>query len=337
MKLIHASGDHHDFGKQIGLQTAEEIRNSIRNTPYLQRQTRKLKDTLRRYEATIKETYPAYLEEIKGIAEGAGVAYEDILALNIRELVKVKRNTQSKHDDNCTTLTLVKDKRTIINHNEDGGLQDEAIIIKGTLPSGVRILATTYPGQLPGFATAITSNNTFLAANTLSCNHWRKDGIPKRFITRQALEAKDLATLKRAVLDPRRAQGQNYTFHHDGETYNIEASTREASIQRIKDKYAHCNNFLNRKLLRYEARKPSNATFYRNKVAQERIWDAEDEKDLKLILSSHEYAPKCICMHRETQKNMHTMANVIFDSSKPRTLRIAEGPTCTGHHEDYIL
>jgi len=37
-----------------------------------------------KYQPYLEQSFPQYIEEMTGVAEGAGVSYDDILALNVR-------------------------------------------------------------------------------------------------------------------------------------------------------------------------------------------------------------------------------------------------------------
>ena len=65
-----------------------------------------------RYEAPIAAFRPAYLEEIAGIAEGAGLDPGDVLAINVRTEVmfaaKARQAAAQRHaPDGCTAFAVV--------------------------------------------------------------------------------------------------------------------------------------------------------------------------------------------------------------------------------------
>ncbi len=334
MKIVNFKAKtNYQLGKEISEQTQKSIEKAIKNATWLSKIDQ---EKYKKIKKITEKKFPELIEELKGMSEGANIPFETILKFNIKELIPRKIN---KHpiDEDCTTLTLKNENNTIIAHNEDGNRHADLFIYKGTLPSGIKVLGTGYPGQLIGFATTITSNEIYFSANTLSCRE-TGIGIPKRFITRKAIEYENIQELLKFLKKINRAQGQNYTIHQKEETYNLEASTKAHKITKIKERFAHCNNFIHQDLLKFENRPPSHPTHYRNFVAQHLITQAKNEKDLIKILANRKYAPKSICMlKKDTKQGIITLGSTIYKSSEPNKLIISTKPTNNPNYEQHII
>ncbi|KIV92825.1 hypothetical protein, variant [Exophiala mesophila] len=77
------------------------------------------------FETKVKRKWPHYLEEMKGVADGAGVSLLDILALNVRTEIAFGRWT-----DGCTSLSWQTEKHSFLAQNWDWEIsQQENLIV----------------------------------------------------------------------------------------------------------------------------------------------------------------------------------------------------------------
>lgn len=333
---------NYELGFILGKETKNQINYAIKNTNYLHDKNKELKKIFLKYKEIVEKDFPELIKEIKGIAKSSKNKYETILKMNIRELATHSKLLNNQENDNCSTITLKTNQETIISHNEDGPAYNNIFFVKTSLPnSNNKILSLAYPGQLIGFAVNLIENKnktTYISCNTLSCNN-TKIGIPKRFITREMINQTSLNKIKKTILNPKRAQGQNYTISKNNKIINLEVSTNNYHQREIKENYAHANNFTEKKMLQYESRGKEQATFFRYKNLNKTLKKAKNEKDIIKILSSHKDFPKCICMHKEKNKPTHlaTLANIIYNTKNPKILKINLGETCKNNHKEIIL
>src|SRR5258708_619029 len=126
VRLIEISGPPYEQGRQHGQQAAAEIRKGI---SHYATQVRRLKlsdadlaQIVRRYLPTIEAFEPRYVEEMRGIAQGAGVEFDHVVMLNARtEVLKLATGAEKfghkpvghdpavGHDpdpDGCTTIVV---------------------------------------------------------------------------------------------------------------------------------------------------------------------------------------------------------------------------------------
>jgi isopenicillin-N N-acyltransferase-like protein len=66
------------------------------------------------YQPYLSTNWPEYVSEMKGVAEGAGVTYADILALNVRTEIAF-----GAFSDGCTALVWKGSEKMILGQNWD--------------------------------------------------------------------------------------------------------------------------------------------------------------------------------------------------------------------------
>jgi len=89
MLEVLATGSPHKIGLAHGTISKFSIHGSITFYKALFQSKCKMdwstvKSFALNYQSYLDQNFPQYIEEMRGIAEGAGVSYEDILALNVR-------------------------------------------------------------------------------------------------------------------------------------------------------------------------------------------------------------------------------------------------------------
>lgn len=61
-----------------------------------------------KYQPYLSSSWPEYVEEMKGIADGAGVEYEDILAMNVRTEIAF-----GNFSDGCTAIAWNSEREDV--------------------------------------------------------------------------------------------------------------------------------------------------------------------------------------------------------------------------------
>jgi isopenicillin-N N-acyltransferase-like protein len=223
--LIEVSGSPRERGRQYGEQAADRIRLGIDHYSS-QIASHKLteddiKALVRKFEPTIDRFDPTYLEEMRGIAEGAGVSPESIVLLNARtEILKLSRRPAAEWDalddepDGCTGVVampeVTKEGRLIHAQNWDWKAEcaETAVVLKIRRDDGPDILTFTEAGALArsGFNAA----GIAITANYLETDRdYKKLGVPLALIRRKVLEQKQLAASMHAVYTTRKSAANN--------------------------------------------------------------------------------------------------------------------------------
>ena len=131
--LVRVGGSHFEMGQQIGQACSEQVRHSVQNALTLIEQTyNNLELTwegaqiqAQKYIPFALERYPQYVDELHGIADGAGVAFEELAVVNAMEAVTM----DALHLSKCTSFAVngdsTADEHVLVAHNEDWLPDDE--------------------------------------------------------------------------------------------------------------------------------------------------------------------------------------------------------------------
>lgn len=141
---------------------------------------------------TLQRIYPEILDEIQGIADGAQLARDEILALNIRSEIglTVYEDEPPAITDGCTGLAQVSEdgSKTILAQNWDWieGLETGMIILDITTNAGTRIQFLDEAGLVGKIG--LNSHGFGLCNNALKCGAKTMDKLPTHIMSRRLLE-----------------------------------------------------------------------------------------------------------------------------------------------------
>lgn len=141
--------------------------------------------------------FPSYLEEMSGIAEGAGVPLDNVIAVNmINDLETFMHNAkeQSKH---CSDVFVVSPQGYSAGfahgHNDDWSDVAKGfwyfLSVKAS-PEASNVddcAGVVYPGTLPGWAPTWNSHGMYSTQNTLTPRKSRPDGLACALVQRRAI------------------------------------------------------------------------------------------------------------------------------------------------------
>ncbi|AWM87987.1 C45 family peptidase [Microvirga sp. 17 mud 1-3] len=259
--LVEVSGSPRERGRQYGEQAADRVRLGIEHySEQLGRDNLTAEGIARlvkRFEPTIDRFDSTYLEEMRGIAEGAGVAFESVVLLNARtEILKLaqrpddERNVPDDDPDGCTGVVVLpeaaRDGRLIHAQNWDWKVEcaETAVVLKIRREDGPDILTFTEAGALgrSGFNAA----GIAITANYLETDRdYRRLGVPLALIRRKVLEQKQLAVSMRAVYaTPKSAANNMIVSQANGIAIDFECAPDE-TFQVLPERglIVHANHF----------------------------------------------------------------------------------------------
>ena len=218
--LIEIGGSARERGRQYGEQAAERIRKgSAMYTGLLgglKLGAEEIAGLVRRFIPTIDAFDPAYVEEMRGIAEGANVPFEDVVLLNARtEVVRLaRRGKADRVPDGCTGAVILPEasRDGIVIHGQNWDWRAEcvetAVVLKIRRDDGPDILTFTEAGGLA--RSGFNSAGIAITANYLESDRDRdQSGVPLPLIRRKALEATHLALAIRAVAGTAKSASNN--------------------------------------------------------------------------------------------------------------------------------
>ncbi|XP_011185178.1 beta-alanyl-dopamine/carcinine hydrolase [Zeugodacus cucurbitae] len=217
--VLYTRGTHYDVGFDMGRTFASIIKNFLvlcnpLNESYLPLYN---KDEGRKvYNETlesVKKSFPQYIRELEGIADGAQVEFHKLFLLHMDEITAICANGNGAVAPiGCSSIIVNNENSRVIAHTEDALAATlnhyyfvVAHIISDT-PQGKhkvkeeRFMSLCYAGHLPGYTMSYNHHGLVFTINTLSALHLRSGKTPRHFITRALLSAENyeqaLAVLK---------------------------------------------------------------------------------------------------------------------------------------------
>lgn len=186
-----------------------------------------------------QEHFPHYIEELRGYAEGAGVAFPDLW------IVSIEGDGEIQTSAKCTSIITNEGK--LIGHNEDAdrpGLENSVCLVKKTL-GNLTTFEIYYYNTLGGNSIGVSSFGFAHALNTLFFTG-NKSGIPKNVIARYLLETDDPdATIKKVITLPRVSGYNHNIIDKSGKMWNLELTADKGILTNPASPFAHSNHCLN--------------------------------------------------------------------------------------------
>lgn len=210
--LIAVSGEAHERGRQYGRAAGDRIRKSIeiysRVFDSMNHGWGEIAQLARAYMPVIEHYEASYLEEIRGIAEGAQLEVEKIVALNARtELLygNVKRAlTPLEMAEGCTGVIALPEAtaggHVIHGQNWDwmADCADSAIVMRHELLDGMVFLSFNEAGMIA--RAGMNSSGVAVTGNFLACDGDEgRGGVPIPFVRRRVLTSGTFADAIHAI------------------------------------------------------------------------------------------------------------------------------------------
>jgi isopenicillin-N N-acyltransferase-like protein len=292
---------------------------------------------------------PDLVQEIQGIAEGAGRAFDDIFLLNARSEILFNPQVLAQE---CTTIAalpeVTKNGDMLLAQNWDWYKEvvNCQVILKFGQREGKPALVTfTEAGQLAKIG--MNAAGIGLVVNNLTSDQPRT-GVPWIFLTRRILESSHLAQALGYVLNTARAHSINFLIGYaDSEAVNLETSPVEEHVLWPENGICvHTNHYLkpgqNFRDLK-PLRDPYLSTYLRCRRAQKRMTGLKGEIDvqgIQDILKDHMDKPFSVCVHRnpavEPMRQIVTNLSIVMNLSQ-RQIHYTLGNPCRGTAETIEL
>lgn len=253
--LIDIAGSSRERGRQYGAKATRQVHRSLEI--YRQAFARsgltwdKVRVIASETGQRLASVCPALHDEVLGIAEGAGVAPEEIVALNARTEIFYRCNIPGGAGDGCTGA-IVMPEATADSHllhatNWDWMAEssETTLVLRITPESGPRVLTMTEAGILArcGF----NEHGIAMSGNFLLCQHdGANAGIPIPFVRRGILECTNFDAAMRFVMEAPRSFSTNIMISTIGaEAINLETTPQDVFwLQPCHGILVHANHFM---------------------------------------------------------------------------------------------
>lgn len=350
--LVEVYGTHLEMGRQMGEARRDQVKHSVENGHVMIDQTYNTlgltwhgaKIQARKYLPFVDEHYPQYVDEMRGIAEGANVVFDDIVVLNAMEAMTM----DALHLTRCTSFAVneerTADGHVLAAHNEDWVPEDEndVFVVSAKPDDEPPYLAMTYGGLLPnvGF-------NAYGIAQLIDSVYATDSriGIPRIIVARAVLAARRISGAIGRTLVSHRAAGYNHLIvHESGETYSVEVSARRFEILHGTDGYmVHTNHYVSPNMKEIEDEPEelisSRVRYFRaNRLLRQS--SSHTIKSLQAIQKDHVNLPNSICNHNiegiDPMDRESTITSMVIDLTA-REMHIAWGNPCQNSYHAYHL
>lgn len=347
-----------DYGAQIGKQLRDQILEALNDKNVLRcvrfYETKKGREVVDDFMNQCQKSYSNYMDEIRGMADGAGVPFPTLFIYNIvwqlLDLVDNKEEPIALNDvlspqpgkpdgAGCTDLHVRGEAINIWGHTEDLSAsygKDVFLVVAEVMrndnPSELEsYMAFCNPGMLAGVAWGYNRHGLCMSVNALAAKT-AKAGIGCDFVVRSILSARtvDEAITLASVAGIAGGSSINIaSIHEKGRRVNLETSHAGVAVFEIPcpTVYLHCNWYLHSKNVEEH---PSKSSFHRtnriNALCAEH--KPSSMRDVLEILSDD--ADKNYPVFRGpwalSEPQVRTVCTVLFDIDAERLFLFDEKP-----------
>ena len=346
-QFIKLTGTPFERGKTYGAAAKKEIGISLGLYAKLFKGYANLswdgaKEKALKFEKTIQEYFPEALDEMKGIAEGSGRSYEDILALNCRSELMFAL------PDGCTTLALLPEAakgKTIIAQTWDWLMECRPAnvileIHQDPLPT---ILTVSEAGMVGG--KGLNSNGIGVCLNAMSVGRGQI-GVPLHLMYRGILNSRTITDALDRICEVKRAGAGTFTigsaagvvlsFEYTPDNFDVLMSEGEP--------LCHTNHYLSPLFKGEDKLKGSVAdTHIRYNMLRrltKQYKDGMEIQDVWTVFSNHVNYPDSICSHEDPANPETTRFCTVYATLMDldnRALWVTSGCPCEGPAYPFYL
>lgn len=338
--LYRFSGSHRAIGQQYGEECRELIHQhrDLALERLLQKSDLSYEEVTERtlwYEPWVEHAAPFFCEEIRGLAEGAGISEAEAWLLQLRAEVAIV--TKDEQGDECTSFAIQPEATSngvgLVGQNADlpPFYRDIAIVAEMQFEDIPSILMLLPAGQLSYLG--INDAGVGVSANFLTCDGWRV-GFPRYFFSRMVLTKRSVDEGASLIENLHRASSRNLMMlDGDGKAINLETSvTESARIYPTNGILAHANNYQSPELQHAERSTGIGLTNSQGRHASmQSMLEARhgqlDVEAMKEVLTDRSDPLACVNRHRNDIPELDSMtfASMIMQPSRG-TMDIAVGP-----------
>jgi len=364
---VRASGSYREIGRQIGEAARPQIEASIAfYQEYFAAMSGGLTFGRAASQAAAYLRYaqaytPQLVEELEGMAEGAGRPFMELFVPNCGEEFTTDEPAMSdpaplpvgesaarasgRQGDYCTAVAVNAGGRHVIGHNMDWYVVDveNNVVFDLTLPDGTRILTIAGVPYLPMLG--MNSHGIGNVSNSLHSNDNRV-GLPNTFVRRWSLEAPSVAEARRRGLHPARARGTNQLFlDTSGELLDVESAALASAEVRGEAWLAHTNHYMLAEMASHEAvchQETRTRLSTAGRLLADGVARGDDPVELvATVLRCHEpSSDECICGHPDESEpvgeQIQTVASMICDLDE-RRLYACAGTPCDNPYQVFEM
>jgi len=291
-----------------------------------------------------EEAFPQFVAELRGIAEGAQVPFEEVWTLNCYEgLTDIPQQVWG-----CTSMVARDDQtangHVLMAHNEDWNSvdKDNAYLVHAVPDDGPPFIGMTYGPLLVNIG--LNAEGIAVAIDSVYPTDGRV-GIPRILCSRAVLQARTIGQAIRASVVKLRAGGYSYLLGDpNGEIYCVESSATTHDLIYGDDGWlVHTNCYMSPKMKLIEepgTYSSSNVRLNRARRLLRNQLGSVTVESLQQILRDHVNFPNSICVHDSPEEPPHeremTLVSLVMDLTD-RVVWAAPGPPCEHEYLAYRM
>jgi isopenicillin-N N-acyltransferase-like protein len=338
---IQARGSYRELGRAVGEAAREQVAAALDyyREHFVTIAGIEFAEAERRAQVYLKHArrhLPQYVDELEGLAEGAGQPFSAVMVPNCgEEFTCAGVAAPGGRRSGCTAVALSAGGRHVVGHNMDWYAVDldKNVLFDLTMPDGTRLLSIAGVPYLPMLG--MTSHGIASVSNSLYCNDAR-EGVPNSFVRRWVLEAASVKEGRERACLADRARGSNHLWlDAGGVVCDLETSATGSAELEADGWLVHTNHFVSPAMAPFEASFDDESRC-RLQCAESLLADGlargDDPVDLiATVLRDHANSPDAVCGHpaaREPRpEECVTVASMICDLDNGR-LHACAGPPC---------
>lgn len=332
IQLLTVSGSHYECGRQIGSACGGLIRRLLSHSQGLLPPGLHWDDcrrAVRPYLAATQRAFPWVLEELRGVADSAGVDFLDLFIDSVEELFSAPSASRCSDFAACFPAT---EDRVLLAHNNDLAPESEENIlaIEWNFPDHPRLFTI---GVGPFLSAGLNDARIALTGNELAHNDQRP-GVPRLAIARAILSARNFNDALAIALRPERASSyNNIVSSGDGRIVSVEASASDHELIFPEDGWlVHTNHYTHPRMRQYE-QDPNKiagsvSRYERARSLMQNRAGPVTLPLLKTFLSDHQSAPVSLCWH-DPAGRVKTVFSILMDLTE-FSVYAALGNPCQG-------
>ena len=369
---IRVSGEASQRGRQYGEQARERVHRSVSayrevfaalagwDWPTVRAEAA-------RFEAPIAAFGPQYLAEMRGIADGAGLDFADVLAINVRtEVMFAAKARQAAAAGSmaagpvaagsmvaeCSAFAVTpapgRPGQAVLGQNWDWlpHSAETVVVLEARQDDGPDFVTVVEAGLLA--KTGMNSSGLGLVTNALvTADDAGEPGLPYHLLLRAILDCENVSDAITVLQAGFRSSSANYLLAHaDGAALNVEASPGDFS--RLYFLYPgadgvllHTNHFLSGRFTRTDvsvwAMPDSPVRLGRLQAGVHAAGPAPSLATFRALLSDHANYPSAVCCHPDPRMagadQGMTVTSVLMDPAAAR-MWVSDGNPCTAGYRE---
>ncbi|WP_043531479.1 C45 family autoproteolytic acyltransferase/hydolase [Litchfieldella xinjiangensis] len=334
MTVTRLSGSRSAIGRAHGQRHAAQIIDSLEVYARLFRDFagldwRQAQHEARRFLPAIERGFPAILDEIEGIAQGAGIAFDDVLALNCRSEISLTRASGG-----CSAFTLHRQGQQWLAQNWDWRPDQQAnvVVLDIEADDKARLASVGEAGMVGKIG--LNAHGIGVGLNAIrsqTCG----DGLPIHVALRKMLECTDFESARRVAHDDRVASPAHILLASaGGKAVGLEVHPGPpGELTPRRGLVTHTNHLYSEGATETvrDYPKPDSAVRLRRLDALLSEPTEPTPEALFDLLSDHHNTPMSICRHHDAQlpeaERMETLFGVVMNLDR-RELHLRLGKPC---------